>query len=274
MKDKNKTLEQEILLSKLNGCFPERNSDNESEHSNEIQSNNMFPGDVRVISLINKVYPPRWYAKVHIVIACDYAFDTIALIDTGADLNCIQEGLVPSKYFEKSIEKLSFASGNKMQINFELNNAQVCQHNVCFHIPSVLVKDMSEKVILGIPFIAMIYPFTAELDGVSTVKMGISIKFQFASRFEVDVCHRSLNMLPAKIKHFNFLKQEVMYKKISEQISAKLLQPKITAVQNKIIDTVCSDLPNAFWHRKKHIVSLPYIKYFSEKRIPTKARPI
>ena len=49
----------------------------------------MFPGDDKVISLINKVYPPKWYAKVHIVIACDYAFDTIALIDTGADLNCI-----------------------------------------------------------------------------------------------------------------------------------------------------------------------------------------
>jgi hypothetical protein len=36
------------------------------------------------------------------------------LIDTGADLNCIQEGLIPSKYFEKSMEKLSSASGNKM----------------------------------------------------------------------------------------------------------------------------------------------------------------
>ena len=227
MKTNNKTLEQEILLSKLNGCFPERNSDNESEHSEhpiEDQSNNMFPKDFKVISLINKVYPPRWYAKVHIVVASDYAFDTIALIDTGANLNCIQEGLVPSKYFEKSIEKLSSASGNKLQINFKLNNAHVCQHNVCFHIPSVLVKDMSEKVILGISFIAMIYPFTAEMDGVSTVKMGIPIKFQFASRFEVDVCHRFLNMLPAKIKHLNFLKQDVMYKKISEQISNKLLQ--------------------------------------------------
>ena len=113
---------------------------------------------------------------------------------------------------------------NQMQINFELNNAHVCQHNVCFHIPSVLIKDMTEKIILGIPFIAMIYPFTADLDGVSTVKMGIPIKFQFASKFEIDVCHPSLNMLPAKIKHLNFLKQEVMYKKISEQISDKLLQ--------------------------------------------------
>jgi hypothetical protein len=129
------------------------------------------------------------------------------LIDTGVDLNCIQEGLVPSKCFEKSTEKLSFATGNKLSINFELNNVHVCRHTVCFHIPSVLVKDMFEKVILGIPFIARIYPFTTEMNGVSIVKMGVPIKFQFAPRFEIDVCHRSMNLLAAKTKHLNFLKE-------------------------------------------------------------------
>jgi hypothetical protein len=104
--------------------------------------------------------------------------------------------------------------------------------------------------------------------------MGVPIKFQFASRFEVNVCHRSMNLISAKTKHLNFLKQKLKYKKISEQISNKLLQSKIYVFQNKIIDTVCSNLPNAFWHRKKHIVSLPYIKDFSERKIPTKARPI
>jgi hypothetical protein len=53
-----------------------------------------------------------------------------------------------------------------------------------------------------------------------------------------------------------------------------LLQSKIVAFNNKLVDTVCSDLPNAFWHRKKHIVALPYTKDFSERKIPTKARPI
>ena len=34
------------------------------------------------------------------------------------------------------------------------------------------------------------------------------------------------------------------------------------------------DLPKAFWHRKKHIVQLPYAKDFNEKNIPIKAHPI
>jgi hypothetical protein len=283
LKTSNKALEQEILLTKLKSSFPECNSDNEdaksansesSEHTTEEQSNNMLPNDFQVISLLNKVFPPKWYTKVHIIVAKDYSFDALALMDTGADLNCIQEGLVPSIYFEKSMETLSSASGNRMQINFELNNAHVCQNKICFHVPSVLIKNMSEQVILGMPFIAMIYPFNANLHGVKTNVMGVPINFQFASKFEVDICHQSMNMISAKTKHLSFLKQDVMYKKISEQISDKLLQSKIVAFQNKIVDSVCSDLPNAFWHRKKHIVSLPYVKDFSEKKIPTKARPI
>ena len=135
----------------------------------------------------------------------DYAFDVIALIDSGADLNCIQEGLIPSKYFEKSTEKLNSSSRTKLRINYELNNVHVYQNNVCFHILSVLVKDITDKVILGIPFIAMLYPFTAERDGVSTVKMCVPVKFHFASRFETDVCKLSLNLISTKTKHLNFL---------------------------------------------------------------------
>ena len=48
----------------------------------------------------------------------------------------------------------------------------------------------------------------------------------------------------------------------------------ITVFNNKIVDTVCFELPNAFSHRKKHIISLPYVKDFFENKIPTKARPI
>ena len=33
-------------------------------------------------------------------------------------------------------------------------------------------------------------------------------------------------------------------------------------------------LPNAFWSRKKHEISLPYIQNVDESKIPTKARPI
>jgi hypothetical protein len=95
LKIDNKNLEQEILISRFKNCFQDHNSDNEdnnSEHSRkEDSSNNLNFNDVKIISLINKIILPKWYAKVYIVAAQDYVIDIIALIDSGADLNCIQE---------------------------------------------------------------------------------------------------------------------------------------------------------------------------------------
>ena len=90
---------------------------------------------------------------------------------------------------------------------------------------------MTDKVILAIPFIFMIYPFFAEEDGISTIKMSVAIKFHFAYRFDIDVI--LLNLISDKTKHLNFLKQETKYKKIFEQLSDKLLQSKIIDFSNK-----------------------------------------
>jgi hypothetical protein len=77
-------------------------------------------------------------------------------------MNCIQEGLVPSKYFEKSTERLNSASGDSLHIKYELSKAYVCQNDVCFPISSVLVKNMkSDKVILGNHFLYLLYPISS-----------------------------------------------------------------------------------------------------------------
>ena len=62
------------------------------------------------------------------------------MIDSGANMKYIQKGLIPSKYFEKSTERLVFANGSQMKIKYELNNAHVCHNNVCFKIPSIFFK--------------------------------------------------------------------------------------------------------------------------------------
>ena len=74
-----------------------------------------------------------------------------------------------------------------MKIKYELNNAHICHNNVNFRIPSVLVKNLTDKVILGLPFINALYPFLVEYDGITTDPFGQKRKFKFASKTEIDI---------------------------------------------------------------------------------------
>ena len=58
------------------------------------------------------------------------------------------------------------------------------------------------------------------------------------------------------------------------QLEKPQVKKKIQSLLHHIESTICSDLPHAFWNRKRHIVDLPYEKDFREKQIHTKARPI
>jgi hypothetical protein len=65
-----------------------------------------------------------------------------------------------------------------MHIDFELNNAHVCQDNDCLKQSFVLVRNMSDKVILGLPFLILLYPFMTDDEGVTTKPLGEPVKFK------------------------------------------------------------------------------------------------
>ena len=65
------------------------------------------------INHINKVTFQKWFVAITIVINDEYHLHSMALIDTGADQNCIQEGLIPTKYYEKTSERLKEEFQNK-----------------------------------------------------------------------------------------------------------------------------------------------------------------
>ncbi|GAV74807.1 hypothetical protein CFOL_v3_18287, partial [Cephalotus follicularis] len=48
----------------------------------------------------------------------------------------------------------------------------------------------------------------------------------------------------------------------------------IEITKNKIITNLCYDFSDAFWHQKRHMVSLPYEKIFFDQLILIKARLI
>ena len=60
-----------------------------------------------ILSLINRVIFQKWHTEITLVINKEFSLTANALIDSGADMNCIQEGLIPIKYYEKSSERLT-----------------------------------------------------------------------------------------------------------------------------------------------------------------------
>ncbi|KAK9988923.1 hypothetical protein SO802_029162 [Lithocarpus litseifolius] len=138
----------------------------------------------KFLETISGINFQKWHSKVKIVISKDFEFEVIVLIDSGADLNCIQEGIIPSKYFRKTRERLTSASGGKMQIEFKFPKAHVCQNNTCFKTTFVLGKNMTDRVILENPFMCLLYPFVTDSEGITTHPFGRLVKFKFLRNLE------------------------------------------------------------------------------------------
>ena len=131
------------------------------------------------LSLIDRVIFQKWHTEITLVINKEFSLTEIALIDLGADMNCIQEWLIPLKYYKKSSERLTQANGEKLIINYKIPNVHICNDGICFEIVFVLIKDISSKIILGNPFMALLYPFLTTDEEIKTnvLEKHILIKF-------------------------------------------------------------------------------------------------
>jgi hypothetical protein len=112
--------------------------------------------------------------------------------------------------------------------------------------------------------------------------MDEKVKFKFLAKpelsqlnaFKSNSISKPVNLIKSKTQQIEFLQEEIKVKRNEEQLSQKTLQQRIQLFEDRIKSEVCSDVPTAFWHKKKHTVSLPYVKNFDEGRITTKAKPI
>ena len=74
----------------------------------------------------------------------------IALIDSGVNRNCILEGLIPLKYYEKSSKRLNQANEKKLLITYKLTNAHVYNDGIWFNIilglnKVIILKDINKE---------------------------------------------------------------------------------------------------------------------------------
>ncbi|KAH1262325.1 putative Polyprotein CP [Glycine max] len=187
----------QIILSQLKEDSDSESTNNSEENQPENLEDDMFMG------LINKIKIQKFYINIKIIIN-DFVLETMALFDTGADSNCILEGLIPTKFFEKTSEKLSTANGSKLKINFKLSNAIIENQGLKINTNFLLVKNLKNEVILGRPFIRALFPIQISNEGITTNYLGRKILFNFSTK----PISRNINLIENKINQINFLKEE------------------------------------------------------------------
>ena len=110
------------------------------------------------LNIIDKMIFQKWYTEITLVVHKEFSLTIVALVDSGSDMNCIQEGLIPSKYYESTTDRLTQANGDRLKISNKLTKTQIYNNGINFRTPFFLTDKLSSKVILGNPFLALLYP--------------------------------------------------------------------------------------------------------------------
>ena len=75
---------------------------------------------------------------------------------------------MPIKFCGKIKETLFGANGKKLVIEYKLSNAHICNQDIYIKQTFILVKDIKEKTLLGVPFLSSIYPMWIDDQGIIT----------------------------------------------------------------------------------------------------------
>ncbi|KAG5630950.1 hypothetical protein H5410_002667 [Solanum commersonii] len=153
------------------------------------------------------------------------------------------------------LKELISASGHDLDIKYKLPNAKLCQNKVCIPHFFFLVKNhLNPPIILGIPFINVIYPFTSiDSKGFYTTYQDNEITYSFVT----DLVTRDINaLINMKLNHMDSLQMELYSMNIFESLKSAKVKKKIKLIFEQIAVDICVDHPSAFWNRKKHIAYL------------------
>ena len=212
---------EEIKSSTQNIDFRLTNLENQKEVlSNE--TNEEFETFVHSMTIVQK---QRWYTKIILKINPDYQATFVALIDSGADLNCIQEGLIPTVYFVKTSQRLSTASNDPLKVQYKIPQGHICKNGICIKTSFLLVKNISHQIVLGTPFLTQLYPFQMDKQGLKAKFNNQEILFEFIRGIEVKEINQVqdfISLLKQKQKQVKFLKKEIQDNLKSQQIQDRI----------------------------------------------------
>ena len=135
------------------------------------------------------------------IVVSDFSTNTIALIHSGVDQNCIRKGIIFSNYCERTKEQLCSANGEPLNIKYKLNKGYIQNNSYCFKNIFLIIQNITHDIILGTPFLTQIYHFYVNESGVHAKIPDKQISFNFLST--------------AKQREVSLLRNSLIYKQIN-----------------------------------------------------------
>ena len=189
--------------------------------------------------------------EINLIINKEFSLIEVTLTDSGDDnMNCIQERLKPLKYYERSFERLT------QIFNYKLSNVHICNDGICFE--TVLVKDLSSKVVLRNPFIVLIYPFLGTDEGIKT-----NVPFNFILPLipkEIDSLNNVTILKDTNKERIYRTKRSSSFLKTEISLDDQLIDNDIKKFKQDKETKICSYFPIVFFFCKgtdiqsKHLV--------------------
>lgn len=96
------------------------------------------------LKTITQVKPLSYHIMIKLVVD-DILINKIVLLDSGVDRNCIQEGLVLTKYLTKGTTSLYSATGESIRIKYLLHNAHICNNEICLKNDFIITETLMKK---------------------------------------------------------------------------------------------------------------------------------
>ena len=156
------------------------------------------------------VQKQMWYTKITLKINYDFQSTFITLIDLGADLNCIQDGLIPTVYFVKTSQRLSTASNVPLKVQYKIPQDHICTDGICIKTLFLLVKNISYQIVLRTSFLTQLYHFHIDSQGLQATYKNQKILFEFIKCIEfkeIKQLQDNINILQQKQQQVKFLKK-------------------------------------------------------------------
>ncbi|KAK2971280.1 hypothetical protein RJ640_001306 [Escallonia rubra] len=226
-----KTLSTRISLLELHNIEEVKSEEEEEEiylndNNNRLKINPDIINDTKIpspskeqeILSIDRVVFQKWYVSIKIVISKDFTFEGIALIDSGADLNCIKEGLVPTKYCETTRQALTTANNGRMKINYKISESWVCNDGICLKTHFIVVRGLSQSIILGTPFLSLLNPMTVDDKGIHSKALDHDICFKFINPPQEQIIHSLKKELIFRQNQICFLNEDLKFQKINRSV--------------------------------------------------------